>query len=1089
MLKVKQSLLKQNETLQSELTTLKQRPGFEEHRSTTRHESLEKMDVGTECWIAAHSHDGTQTEPCNDIQDSDEVYAECRRNLEAEFQEKILKLITFEIPKDYFNFNNNNDIVPMGTIEALVKMCVECKWQRDTLERKVAELVKELRDAKCMYEECSKAANELDCECRMLKGNVEKLTAGLMVSKSGGGEGLAPIPENSEEAEAMEQKIVMLENEIEVLREARSNLEADAKGLREEGQALVKQLQTANAMLWNQENLETEVSRWQEAVTNADGQLKEALAAKCCLEEEVEKLRREVTNLEAINECQESSFQRTLEKLQEKIAQLQERLLDQEHLQSEREALMNTVTYTQDQLHLSNCDRSKLRDETEELQKQVQAVNTQEHLQAEVASLQQQLLETQQVKEQVTVKTRQLEDASQKISEYERHSQDLHDQLNNCKEDLDTLKANLNDKETQLSEILSAKLLMQKELCYVQEEFNQKLKEISKLKDEKMLIEQNLMHVVSDKTNAENRFEGLLSELHSKSVEIQNLKKVQLELEQELEKLHSARVETEYGVLRLQATAVEVDRWKEMAEASERQLNEALEERDKLEQECRRLYLIETQVRNQEHLDREVGQLKKLLEETEQNCAHLLADTLSLKEQCADMKNQLKDLRHVEKEAKEKAANAEQQLMDVLHDKAELETQCQMMHTIEEKFRTLEKDFIMKKELSISLQQELSDVTSAKCELEEECKRLLAVEEKLRNQEILELEVKEVRQKLEAVEQQLNEAVTAKLQLEDDYKKMETAYKLLKIEVTTQKMESRGPMECETLNSQEVLKAMEEQILSLQSEKQETLSLLDKKMHENDILKADNNRFLQMISGQKSDAARLEHMCQYQDNEAAQIAKETIENLSKIIMDKDMEIEALSRNSETLLHLHDAQSKNEEFIKFREAVSEQFGRLNSERAELIRTVQVKHQESVQYHNEIQRLTGVLDQEMKKLEEMKCQHANLTQQYEEKQKMMLSTQNDLAAAEMRIQELEKGQVKLAGWNVSVESDAVQRMSELVQRHAQELQAREDKIQLLQSQVTDLQNQLVLISQEKQTEPNPSAQSKVRHIGHRASLLLV
>lgn len=850
--------------MQSELETLKQSPGFEEHRN----ESFEKIDAGTECFSPACLCRETQTEPCNDIQESDETYAKLRRNLELEFQEKILKLITFEIPKDYFSVNSNSkdDIVPMGMVEALVKMCVECKWQRDTLERKVAELMKELRDVKRIYDERNNAAHELDSECRILKGNVETLLEELMVSKNSGGDGLAPIPENSEESEAMEQKIVMLEKEIEVLREARMNLEVDARALREEGQTLVKRLQAANALLRNQENLETEVKRWQEAATNAGGQLKEALAVKCFQEEEVERLREELQKLEAMNKHQVSSSQKKLEE----IAELQERLLQQEELQNEKEALMSTV-------------------------------------------------------------------------------------------------------------------------------------EVS-----------------------------------------------------------------------LQTAAMEVERWKEMAKSTERQLNEALQVRDELEQECRRLYVIKTQVQNQEHLDLEVERLQKLSEGLEQNSNQLLTDKLSLEKQLADMRNQLCDLEDLEKETKERAANAEQQLRDVLHDNAELEKKIQTMHTIEEKFKNLEKDFVKKKQLSSSLQQELSEVTSAKCELEAECKRLLAVEGKLRNQENQELELKELREKLAAAEQELSEAVLAKLQLQDDYKKIESTYKLLKSEASTHE-------ECETLDNREMLKPLEEQVQDLQSEQQKILDVLDKKTHENDELKTENSLFLQIISEQNSHAPKYEEKCQFQVNEATEMAKETIANLSKIIEDKDVEIDTLNKKLESFQHLHDAHSINEEFIKFEGAVSEQLTRLNKERAELITTVQVKHQESIQYHSEIQRLTGVLDHEMKTLEEVKHKHASLTQQYEEKEKLVLKMQNDLTAAMLKIQQLENGWTQLSSWKDSGEgnnAEVTQKMSEFIQHHAQEKQAKDNQIQVLHSQVADLQNQILLMSGRKHTEQVSPAQNKVR-----------
>lgn len=1010
----------------------------------------------------------TQTEPYSDLQEGDELYAKWRKNLELDFQEKISKLITFEIPRDYFSVNSNSkdDILPMEMVEALVRMCIECKWQRDTLERKVAELMKELRDIKHIYDERNKAAIELDSECRILKGNVETLIEEMMVIKNSSGEGLATIPENSEEVEAMEQKIVMLENEIEVLREARLNLEVDAKALREERETLLKRLQTANAKLRNQENLETEVNRWQEAVANTGGQLKDALTVKCLLEEEVERLRGELQKVESMNK----QSQNKLEVLQEEITELKEKLLQQEELQKEKEVLMSAITYTEDQLHLLNMDRSKLKDEVEELQKQIESMKTPENLQTEIASLQQQLSERQQAEELLMAKTRQLEREILKMSESEHNTQDLNEQLKKCKEDLEALKFKLNDKETQLDEVLNSKSLMQRELDRIQDEFSLNLKEICKLKEEKLLIEQNFLHVISDKSDAKHECEEMLSELHNRNVEMENLRKMNLELEQEVERLLSARAEIENKEVSLQATAVEVERWKEMAKSSERQLQEALQVRDELEQECKRLYLFERRVQNQEHLDFEMERLKNLSEEMEHNYNQLLTDKLSLEKKCSGMRNQLCDLEEMEKEAKKRAAIAEQKLRDVLHDNSELEIRIQMMHTIEEKLKILEEDVVKKNELNCSLQQKLSEVTSAKCELEAKCKRLLAVEGKVRNQENLELEMRDLRQTLAGVEQDLNEAVLAKLQLQDDYNKMESIYKLLKSEASAQKEKREGHEECETLHSQEVFKPVEERVRNLQSEQQKNLNVYDEKTHESNKLKTENGIFLQMIPEEK---------LQFQNNEATEIAKETIANLSKIIEDKDVEIDTLNTKLEHFQHLHDTHS--EEFTKFKGVVSDQLARLNKERTELITTVQVKHQESVQYHSEIQRLIGLLDQEMKTLQEVKCKHASLTQQYEEKEKLVSQMQNELAAAVLRIQQLEKGGVQLSSWKDSGQGNNAedpQKMSALIQHHREEQQEKENQIQVLNPQVADLQNQMLLIPGQKHTEQVSSTRNKVR-----------
>ena len=53
------------------------------------------------------------------------------------------------------------------------------------------------------------------------------------------------------------------------------------------------------------------------------------------------------------------------------------------------------------------------------------------------------------------------------------------------------------------------------------------------------------------------------------------------------------------------------------------------------------------------------------------------------------------------------------------------------------------------------------------------------------------------------------------------------------------------------------------------------------------------------------------------------------------------------------------QAKEVEFMK------QEMERLHKERAELIATVQLKHHESLQYHAEIQRLTLLLNEELRK----------------------------------------------------------------------------------------------------------------------------
>ncbi|XP_069698547.1 thyroid receptor-interacting protein 11 isoform X2 [Periplaneta americana] len=898
LLKVKQQLQKQNDALESELTNLKQQK--------------------TSVELAA-----TQTDPL-----AHELHAECRRNVEKEFQEKISKLLTFEIPKDYYSLSNNNqnEDVLSGTVEALAKMCVECKWKRDTLERKVAELMKDLRDTKHTCEEKSKSADELERECRMLKSMIEE----LMVSKSGGGEGLAPIPENSEEAEAMELKMMTMENEIEVLREARSNLEADAKKLREEGQGLVRRLETVTATLRNQENLETEVNKWQEVATNAEQRLQEILTSRDALDEELATVRKQLQKLEAESHHQAHQDKLTIEEQKQEIA---EHLRKKEGLQNQISDMEHSQLVSGQDFEASEIKNSNLVEENKQLQ-------------SDIERLEQELLAA---RTHADMTNRQLADVSQIKLECDKHIERLGEELGSYKNRVSALELKLSDTETQSSEAMNSKSIIEKKLADINEDVNQSRREISELKSEKILAEEIRLEL-------ENRCAELKIELCHKDERLSNL-------EEEVRKLSVDAAESECS-FKTHDTDKEVERWKEMAEASERQLSEALLVRDELEQECKRLYMIENRVHNQEHLDRELERLKKLSEGMEEDSNKLLTDKLSLEQQLETTTKHLRYVEEAEKEAAERAAIAEQKLMQVLHDATELEEKCRLLHVTEEQLKEMERNFIKTKEQSIRLEQELKGVVSAKSDLEAECKRLLGVEGRLRNQETLEQELRELQQKWEAAQKELSDA---KLKAADQ----------------NQKVEGEN--------------SMEDEIRSLKEKQQRIQSEIDARTQENDSLKAENYQLQQILSKHEVDKER-----HFQDTEATQMAKETIANLSKIIKDKDMEIEALKLKSDTLVTLLQEKDK---LAADKDTLLEQLNRLNSERMELIRTVQIKHQESVQYHNEIQRLTDVLTQEMENSKALTHQHEELVHQYEEKQKQTLIMDKELAAAKKRIQELE------------------------------------------------------------------------------------
>ncbi|XP_058796926.1 thyroid receptor-interacting protein 11-like isoform X2 [Phymastichus coffea] len=115
------------------------------------------------------------------------------------------------------------------------------------------------------------------------------------------------------------------------------------------------------------------------------------------------------------------------------------------------------------------------------------------------------------------------------------------------------------------------------------------------------------------------------------------------------------------------------------------------------------------------------------------------------------------------------------------------------------------------------------------------------------------------------------------------------------------------------------------------------------------------------------------------DKESALMARETVENLSQLISSKDNEIIKMNSCYDTL---------------------------KCERDELIKLVQDKHNESLQYHSEIQRLTQLLNEQTIKTQKLIAERDANSAAYDAKESQLLWTQNELQVVKQRIQNIEE-----------------------------------------------------------------------------------
>ncbi|XP_033310393.1 thyroid receptor-interacting protein 11-like isoform X2 [Bombus bifarius] len=170
-------------------------------------------------------------------------------------------------------------------------------------------------------------------------------------------------------------------------------------------------------------------------------------------------------------------------------------------------------------------------------------------------------------------------------------------------------------------------------------------------------------------------------------------------------------------------------------------------------------------------------------------------------------------------------------------------------------------------------------------------------------------------------------------------------------------------------------------------EKQQITAILEEKIRENDTLKDDNSKLMaEIINSQKKLQKAID-----ENTESADMAKETIESLSHLIREKDEEI----NNLKSALYLAKTDTETLDFAT-----------IKNERDELVKLVTIKHNENVQYHDEIQRLTHLLNEQTSRGQNLLTEKdLNVSEL-----KDIATLQHELRAVEQRLRNAEESNSK-------------------------------------------------------------------------------
>ncbi|KAF3700879.1 Thyroid receptor-interacting protein 11 [Channa argus] len=222
-------------------------------------------------------------------------------------------------------------------------------------------------------------------------------------------------------------------------------------------------------------------------------------------------------------------------------------------------------------------------------------------------------------------------------------------------------------------------------------------------------------------------------------------------------------------------------------------------------------------------------------------------------------------------------------------------------------------------------------------------------------------------------------------------------------------------------HSQDVM-FLQQQLQAYAVEREQVLAVLNEKTRENSQLRSDHHRLMDIMAGKEAALLKLQQENQRLSNMSdpsgsQEMFKETIQNLSRIIREKDIEIDALTQKCQTLVTVLQSSggesgaglggvSSNqfEELLHERDTLKGQVKKMEEWKQQVITTVRNMQHESAQLQEELIKLQGQVSADSDSSSKLSVDYARLIQSYEQKEKRLGSLSQELAHVQQTITQL-------------------------------------------------------------------------------------
>ncbi|NXW30337.1 TRIPB protein, partial [Phaetusa simplex] len=219
---------------------------------------------------------------------------------------------------------------------------------------------------------------------------------------------------------------------------------------------------------------------------------------------------------------------------------------------------------------------------------------------------------------------------------------------------------------------------------------------------------------------------------------------------------------------------------------------------------------------------------------------------------------------------------------------------------------------------------------------------------------------------------------------------------------------------------QDVL-CLQQQLQAYVVEREQVLAVLSEKTRENSQLKTEYRNIMDIVAAKEAALVRLQEenqkLSNRSENSSQDMSRETIQNLSRIIREKDIEIDALSQKCQTLLTVLQTSSTGtdngsggvtsnqfEKLLQERDKLKQQVKKMEEWKQQVITTVQNMQHESAHLQEELHKLQAQISVESDSNSKLQVDYNGLIQSYEENEKKLRSFSQELAQVQHSIGQL-------------------------------------------------------------------------------------